>query len=127
MVIRGICSLIPGVEGMSENITVRSIVGRYLEHTRLFVFGNDGQPEYYISSADWMTRNLDRRVEVSVPIRDPQLQSECAAYLDLQWRDNTKTRLIDARMLNKFAKPRKGEPRVHAQEEMFTFYKDQLG
>lgn len=127
LIIRGICSLIPGVDGMSENITVRSIVGRYLEHTRLMVFGNDGKPEYFISSADWMTRNLDRRVEVSVPIRDPQLQSECAAYLDLQWRDNTKTRLIDARMLNKFAKPRKDDPRVHAQEEMFTFYKDQLG
>ena len=112
---------------MSENIEVRSIVGRYLEHARLMVFANGGDPEYFISSADWMTRNLDRRVEVSVPIRDPQLKSECAAYLALQMRDNAKTRIIDLDMENKFVKRRKGEPRVHAQMEMFDFYSRELG
>ena len=127
LLIRGICSLIPGQPGMSENITVRSIVGRYLEHARLMVFCNNGDPSYYISSADWMTRNLDRRVEVSVPIRDPQLKSECAAYLDLQMRDNAKTRIIDADMENKFVKRRKGEPRVNAQVEMFDFYNLERG
>jgi polyphosphate kinase len=74
-----------------------------------------------------MTRNLDRRVEVSVPIRDPQLKSECAAYLDLQMRDNAKTRIIDADMENKFVKRRKGEPRVNAQVEMFDFYNLERG
>lgn len=127
LIIRGICSLIPGVNGMSENIEVRSIVGRYLEHARLLVFGNHGQPDYFISSADWMTRNLDRRVEVSVPIRDPQLQSECAAYLDLQLRDNTKTRIIDADMDNHFVQRKKGEPQVDVQMEMFNFYNSNLG
>lgn len=127
LIIRGICSLIPGVNGMSENIEVRSIVGRYLEHARLLVFGNHGQPDYFISSADWMTRNLDRRVEVSVPIRDPQLQSECAAYLDLQLRDNTKTRIIDADMENHFVQRKKGEPQVDVQMEMFNFYNSNLG
>lgn len=127
LLIRGICSLIPGQPGMSENIEVRSIVGRYLEHARLMVFANGGDPEYFISSADWMTRNLDRRVEVSVPIRDPQLKSECAAYLALQMRDNAKTRIIDVDMENKFVKRRKGEPRVHAQMEMFDFYSRELG
>ncbi|MGB1075285.1 MAG: polyphosphate kinase 1 [Flavobacteriales bacterium] len=124
LIIRGICSLIPGVSGMSENIEVKSIVDRYLEHARLLVFSNGGNPEYFISSADWMTRNLDRRIEVSVPIRDPQLKSECAAYLDVQLRDNTKTRIIDAAMANKFVKRKKGEPRIHAQDAMFTFYKN---
>lgn len=127
LLIRGICSLIPGQPGMSENIEVRSMVGRYLEHARLMVFANGGDPEYFISSADWMTRNLDRRVEVSVPIRDPQLKSECAAYLALQMRDNAKTRIIDVDMENKFVKRRKGEPRVHAQMEMFDFYSRELG
>lgn len=127
LLIRGICSLIPGQPGMSENIEVRSIVGRYLEHARLMVFANGGDPEYFISSADWMTRNLDRRVEVSVPIRDPQLKSECAAYLALQMRDNAKTRIIDLDMENKFVKRKKGEPRVHAQMEMFDFYSRELG
>lgn len=127
LLIRGICSLIPGQPGMSENIDVRSIVGRYLEHARLMVFANAGDPEYFISSADWMTRNLDRRVEVSVPIRDPQLKSECAAYLALQMRDNAKTRIIDLDMENKFVKRKKGEPRVHAQMEMFDFYSRELG
>lgn len=124
LIIRGICSLIPGVPGMSENIEIKSIVDRYLEHARLLVFGNGGNPEYFISSADWMTRNLDRRVEVSVPIRDPQLKSECAAYLDLQLRDNAKNRIIDASMANKFVNPKKGEPLTHAQNAMFTFYKN---
>lgn len=124
LLVRGICSLIPGVPGMSENIEVRSIVGRYLEHVRLLVFGNDGKPEMYISSADWMTRNLDRRVEVSVPIRDPMLQSELAQYLDLQLRDTVKARAIDASMENRPIKARRGAKAVNAQEETYAWYRD---
>lgn len=123
LLVRGICSLIPGVPGMSENIEVRSIVGRYLEHVRLLVFGNDGHPEMYISSADWMTRNLDRRVEVSVPIRDPFLQSELAQYLDLQLRDTAKARFIDGSMENAHVKPRKGARAIDSQQAVYEWYR----
>lgn len=123
LLVRGICSLIPGVPGMSENIEVRSIVGRYLEHVRLLVFGNDGHPEMYISSADWMTRNLDRRVEVSVPIRDPFLQSELAQYLDLQLRDTAKARFIDGSMENVHVKPRKGARAIDSQQAVYEWYR----
>ncbi|MBA3969858.1 MAG: polyphosphate kinase 1, partial [Gemmatimonadetes bacterium] len=71
LIVRGICSLRPGVVGLSENIRVFSILGRFLEHSRIFCFANDGEPEYFIGSADWRTRNLSNRIEVAVPVRDP--------------------------------------------------------
>jgi polyphosphate kinase len=88
--VRGICQLRPGLSGKSETIRVISIVGRLLEHARIFWFANGGKPETYIGSADWMTRNLDARVEAAVPIEDPRLQEEVKAILDLQLADNVK-------------------------------------
>jgi polyphosphate kinase len=90
LIVRGICRLRPGVPGRSETIRVISIVGRYLEHARIFYFANGGSPEYYIGSADWMSRNLDARVEAAVPIEDPRLREEVKAALDLQLSDNVK-------------------------------------
>jgi len=90
LIVRGICRLRPGLPGQSETIRVVSIVGRYLEHSRIFCFGNAGKPEYYIGSADWMSRNLDARVEAIAPVEDPRLQEELAAILDLQLADNVK-------------------------------------
>jgi polyphosphate kinase len=90
LIVRGICRLRPGLPGKSETIRVISIVGRYLEHARIFWFANGGKPETYIGSADWMTRNLDARVEAAVPIEDPRLQEEVKAILDLQLADNVK-------------------------------------
>jgi polyphosphate kinase len=90
LIVRGICRLRPGLPGKSETIRVISIVGRMLEHARIFCFANAGKPEYYIGSADWMTRNLDARVEAAVPIEDPRLQEEIQAILDLQLADNCK-------------------------------------
>ena len=90
LIVRGICRLRPGLPGQSETIRVISIVGRFLEHARIFYFANAGKPEHYIGSADWMTRNLDARVEATVPIENPRLQEEVRAVLDLQLADNVK-------------------------------------
>jgi polyphosphate kinase len=90
LIVRGICRLRPGLPGRSETIRVISIVGRFLEHARIFHFANAGAPEYYIGSADWMSRNLDARVEAAVPIENPRLQEEIQAILDLQLGDNVK-------------------------------------
>lgn len=100
IICRGMCSLVPGIPGLSDNIEAISIVDRFLEHPRVFVFHNNGSPNYYISSADLMTRNLDFRVEASVPIRDPALQRRIQDILDIQWCDNSKARRIEAHMLN---------------------------
>ena len=102
LVVRGICCLRPGVEGLSESIEVTSIVDRFLEHSRMFVFYADGAEKLYLSSADWMTRNLNRRVEVTFPIYDPDVRKELRHVLDLQCADNTKARIIDERQRNRF-------------------------
>ncbi|HEX5758473.1 MAG TPA: polyphosphate kinase 1 [Thermoanaerobaculia bacterium] len=90
LVVRGICRLRPGLPGRSETIRVRSVVGRFLEHARIFSFANGGVPEVFIGSADWMTRNLDHRVEVVTPVEEPRLQEELRAILELQLADNVK-------------------------------------
>lgn len=87
LIIRGMCCLRPGVEGVSEGISVVSVIGRFLEHSRLFWFANGGQPEMFFGSADWMPRNLDRRVEAVAPIEDPRLQKQIEALLDLYLAD----------------------------------------
>jgi len=96
LIVRGICRLRPGIEGLSETIRVQSIVGRFLEHSRVFKFGNNGEPAYYIGSADWMTRNLDRRVEAVTPVETPALQDELDAVLDTLIADNRKRWVMNA-------------------------------
>lgn len=88
LIIRGICCLRPGIAGLSDNIRVLSIIGRFLEHSRIWMFGNAGEPEYYFGSADWMPRNLDRRVEVVTPIMNPLFQKRLQAVLDVCLSDN---------------------------------------
>ena len=94
--VRGMCVLRPGVEGLSETITVVSIVGRYLEHARVFVFQNGGDQEVYLSSADWMTRNLDKRIELMFPIEDSVCAAKVVAALDVLLRDTVKGRRLHA-------------------------------
>lgn len=106
LIVRGICSLVPGINGYSKNIRGISIVGRYLEHTRLFIFCNDGDPKYFISSADWMTRNLDFRSEVAVPIYDADIQEEIRSIINVQLKDNTKARVIGGMKENEYVKTR---------------------
>ncbi|MCR5657399.1 MAG: RNA degradosome polyphosphate kinase [Butyrivibrio sp.] len=96
LIVRGICSLRAGIPGISENITVKSIVGNFLEHSRIFYFENGGSPEYYASSADWMPRNLERRVEIMFPVENPELRAKLWHILDTELKDNVKAHIMDA-------------------------------
>lgn len=96
LIVRGICCLIPGVKGLSENITVRSIVGNFLEHARIFYFENDGNWEIYMGSADWMPRNLDKRVEILFPVEDEKLKAEVLHVLETQLGDNEKSHILQS-------------------------------
>lgn len=124
MIVRGICCLVPGVKGISERIEVISVVDRYLEHPRLVIFENDGNQDIFISSADWMTRNLDNRVEVSCPIYDKKLQQEIVDTFELSWHDNVKSRWV-----NDASKPvyRTNElPPLSSQDAIYDYYKSKL-
>ena len=123
--IRGICSLIPGVPGMSDNIEAISIVDNYLEHSRVYIFANGGNPEVYISSADFMTRNLDGRVEVSCPIYDEDVKKELIDSFDVGWKGNVKARIHSEELDNKYRK-RENEPTFRAQLETYKYYKEKL-
>lgn len=102
LIVRGICCLIPGIPGMSENIDAISIVDKFLEHPRMFIFGNNGDPKIYISSADWMTRNIDKRVEVSCPIYDEDIKKELLDTFNIGWSDNVKARVFSEKQDNAY-------------------------
>ncbi len=125
LLVRGICSLIPGVKGMSENIEAVSIVDNYLEHSRVYIFCNDMNPEVFISSADFMTRNLDGRVEVSCPIYDPDVKKELIDSFDVGWKGNVKARLHSEKLDNKY-RVRGSNPVFRAQLETYNYYRDKL-
>lgn len=124
MIIRGICSLRPGIKGLSENIEVLSIVDKFLEHTRVMVFGNGGNERFYISSGDWMHRNLSRRVEVAVPIYDEDIKAELRDFFNIQWRDNSKARVIDAKQQNNYRDI--GQRKFRAQTTLEKYYMKKL-
>ncbi len=120
MVIRGICSLIPNKLGLSENIEAISIVDRFLEHSRVFVFENDGNPLYFIGSADWMTRNLDYRLEVTVPIYDEKVKRQLKDQMDIIWNDNVKARYHNLEDINAYRN--EGETKVRSQVDMLQYF-----
>ena len=125
LIIRGICCLIPGVKGLSENIEAISIVDNYLEHSRIYIFGNAGDPEVFISSADFMTRNLDARVEVTCPIYDPEIKQELIDTFEIGWKANVKARIHSADLLNQYRKNGDAKP-FRAQQEMYNYYQNKL-
>jgi polyphosphate kinase len=121
LIVRGMCSLRPGVKDMSENIQAISIVDRYLEHTRVYVFYNLGKPRYLIGSADLMTRNLDYRVEVLCPIFDEDAQRIIQDTLDQQWHDNVRARVMDRNQINVMVQARKKTTKIRSQESIHRY------
>ena len=115
------CSLKAGVPGLSENIYITSIVDRFLEHPRVMVFCNGGNDEVYISSADWMTRNLDYRIEVGTPVLDPDLKERIKKILDIQEHDNRKARIIDEKQQNVYVTAAPGEAPLRSQIAIHDF------
>jgi len=125
LIIRGICCLIPGIKGMSENIHVYSIVDKYLEHARIFVFHNDGNPLIYSGSADWMRRNLSKRIEVIFPIYNNDIKNSILEILEIQMSDNVKSRVIDKRQINEYKKDNSA-PEIRSQIALYDYLKSNL-
>ena len=125
LIIRGICCLKPGVKGLSENIEAISIVDNYLEHSRIYIFGNNGNPDVFISSADFMTRNLDARVEVTCPIYDEEIKKELIETFEIGWKANVKARIHSDDLKNVYRK-RGDEKTFRAQLEMYNYYQKKL-
>ena len=124
LIVRGICCLIPGIKGMSENIRAISVIDKFLEHPRLYIFGNEGKPQVYISSADLMTRNLDRRVEVGCPILDKDIKEEIIETFDICWNDNVKARIINETQDNRYIE--NDLERNRSQVTLYDYYKNKL-
>ena len=115
LIVRGICCLKPGIKGVSDNIKVRSIIGNFLEHARVFCFAVEEEEEIYLGSADWMYRNLEKRVEIVFPVEDENIKSEIRHYLDLQLSDNMKSHILDCEGEYKKVKNR-GKDKISAQD-----------
>lgn len=124
MIIRGICCLIPGVKGLSENIEAISIVDKYLEHPRVLIFGVEGEENVYISSSDWMTRNLDNRVEVTCPIYDEDIKKELINTFAICWNDNVKSRILSKNQDNAYRKTE--GPAIRSQLKTYEYYVNKI-
>lgn len=123
MIIRGMCSLLPGIPGVSENISIISIVDRFLEHPRIFIFNSDGEEKTFISSADWMTRNIDQRIEVGCPIYHPELKHYLRDLLEIQFSDTTKARIVDREQSNQYVK-RGNRRKIRSQIEIYNYIRE---
>ncbi|MEJ1221364.1 polyphosphate kinase 1 [Sediminicola sp. 1XM1-17] len=121
LLVRGFCCLVPQVKGQSENIEVISIVDRFLEHARLFLFHNHGDEELYMGSADWMTRNLDKRIEVVTPILDEDIFGELKDIIKIQFSDNTKARIIDRASSNEYVLQDRNSGKVRSQYDIYQY------
>ena len=119
LIVRGTCSVVPGVPKLSENIRIISIIDRFLEHARIFIFANGGQEKIYLASSDWMNRNLHNRIECAFPIYDENIKREIRDIINIQLSDNTKARLIDIEYDNKYVTNDK--PKVRAQMDTYEY------
>ncbi len=123
LMVRGMFSLIPGVKNFSEGIEATAILDRFLEHSRVMAFANGGDEKLYIASGDWMTRNVDHRVEVACPVHDPALKKQLRDVLDIVWNDNVKARVLDKDLGNRY-RTAAGGKRIRAQEAIHTCLKE---
>jgi len=121
LIIRGICCLVPGIKGLSENIEIISIVDRFLEHARVYIFYNNGDKKYFLSSADWMKRNLSRRVEVAFPIYDKSIQKLLEKMIEIQLKDNQKARIIDQHQINEY-RVSESDKIIRSQYELYNLF-----
>ena len=119
LIIRGICCIVPGIEGLSERINVISVVDRFLEHSRIFVFHNNGDPKVFLSSADWMVRNLYHRIETTFPVYEEQNKKVIIDFLGIQLKDNVKARIIDKDQLNNY---QTGNSNLAIRSQYETYY-----
>jgi len=124
LIVRGICCLIPGVKGLSENIEAISVVDKFLEHPRMFIFCNDGDTKMYISSADFMTRNIENRVEVGCPIYDEDVKKELLDTFEIAWNDNVKARVFNEEQDNAYL--RNDKPKIRSQFATYQYYLDKM-
>jgi polyphosphate kinase len=123
LIVRGICSLVTEIVGYSDNIKAYSIVDKYLEHARVFIFANGGNEKIYITSADWMSRNLDSRSEVAVPILDADVKKQIKDIINIQLSGNTKVRILDRLQQNQYKKAKPGERKIRVQDEIYNYLK----
>ena len=126
MIVRGICCLVPGKKGLSENITVVSVVDKFLEHPRVLIFENAGDKKIYLSSADFMTRNIENRVEVACPIYDKELQKQILDTFNLSWNDNIKARIVNQNPQNKMVKLKSYMTEQRSQWTTYDYFKNKL-
>ena len=124
LMIRGMFSLIPGIPGTSDNIQAIGVVDRFLEHSRILIFRNGGDEEYFISSADWMGRNFDKRVEVACPVYDPLLRRELKDYMEIQFRDNVKARILNESLDNQFRRNR-FQKKIRSQYDLYEYFRQE--
>lgn len=124
LIVRGACSLVTGIEGYSKNIVAYSIVDKYLEHARVFIFHHGGDEKIYLTSADWMSRNLDNRSEVAVPIYDKEIRNQIKDIINIQLTGNTKVRILDPFQENVYKKPAPGERKIRVQDEVYDYVKE---
>lgn len=122
LIVRGICSLVAGIKGLSDNIEAISIIDKYLEHSRVFIFYNNGEEKYFLSSADWMARNIDHRSEVAVPVYDKSIQQQLKAIINTLLSDNTKARILGSKQNNEYRNSN-GNIKIRAQEEIYNLFK----
>lgn len=122
LIVRGMCNIIPGIPGQSENIEAVSIVDKFLEHSRLIIFCNNNDEIHYLSSADWMTRNLDHRVEVAAPVYDPRIKAELKHIVETALSDNVKARILNETQSNPFKDRKDGAPEIRSQFKLYEYY-----
>lgn len=122
LLVRGNCSLVPGIPGVSDHIRIAGIIDRYLEHSRIFVFAAGGEERVFIGSADWMPRNLDNRVEVITPVYDPEVREEMKRIVDFGLRDTLQARIVDGERKNLFKQPDEGGQPFRSQEALYEYY-----